>query len=70
MKRPIAANRIKHWVLQNSKGFYFKEWTDIGPRATRDRSEAEKFRTRGAAMQSQAYSFALETYEPKPVRYR
>lgn len=65
-----AANRIKHWVLRNKNGRYFEAMAEIGPRATRDKGKAVKFRSQQDAMKSPAYSFALESYVPLAVRYR
>jgi hypothetical protein len=61
-------SRIKHWVLQNYDGLYYREWTGIGPRSTDDIELAAKYRTRRDAMRTDAYCFPLQTYEPKPVR--
>ena len=63
MKKP----RIKDWVLKDGKN-YFRQWTGIGPRACQKLSDAERFLSERAALQSPAFSFWLTSYEPVAVR--
>lgn len=65
----MAKKRIKYWVLRDSLSKkYLEQWTGIGPAATSKKSEAKRFRTRQAAMDSPAYTFALTFFEPVAVR--
>lgn len=59
--------RARYWVLRHGSN-YFQGWTEIGPRSTRTRGEAERFPSKRKALQSPAYSFALTFYEPEAVR--
>lgn len=61
-------SRILFWVLTDGKNLYFCDWTDIGPRNTRDPKKAARFRTKRAATGSSAYAFSLMFYEPMAIR--
>lgn len=46
---------------------YFQCWTQVGPCATPDLAEAERFPTAQAAMQSPGYSHWSSFYTPRTV---
>ena len=46
---------------------YFKAWTGIGPMATPNLDEAERFDTAQEAMMSPAFSHWSSFYSPQPV---
>ena len=63
------------WVLietlateRQRKPIYFRFMTAIGPCATADLAEAERFCSEQAAMRSPAYLHALSFYEPLEVK--
>lgn len=63
--------RALFWVLADStkkRTNFFREWTGIGPRGTRNLREAKRFRTRREALASRASAFLLMFYEPMPIR--
>lgn len=63
--------RILFWVLADTvknRTIYFHEWTNIGPCGTRNLKQAERFKTKQAAMNSPAFTFPLTFYEPTPIR--
>lgn len=47
---------------------YFREWTGIGPAATPELSEAQRFDSRQEACQSPAYTHWSSFYEPEEVQ--
>ena len=52
---------------QRGKPIYFRKMTQIGPCATDDIEQAEKFNSMREAMQSPAFRHSLSFYEPKEV---
>ena len=61
-------NRARYWVLRDGKNYY-RDWLDgFGPRCTQRRGEAERYPSKRKAMQADAYSFALMSFEPEAVR--
>lgn len=59
--------RARYWVLRDGRN-YFCQWVRIGPLSTLVRGDAERFKSKREAMQSDAYSFPLMSYEPEAVR--
>jgi len=58
------------WVLvdrSTEPPTFFEKWVAIGPCGTWDATEAARFPSEQAAMQSPAYSFALTFYRPEQV---
>lgn len=67
----MASKRIRHWVLRDAvSGKYFMQWTGSGPACCAELEKAKRFRTKIAALQSPASSFALTLFKPHPVRRR